>query len=179
MDTKSLTYAELGEALGITAASAKRLSNRRKWAKVQGNDGLARVIVPVERLNAPRPAPGGNPSNEPGAASGDDPRGAPGDDPEDAPEGVSGDARALIAVLESRVSELQGHLAERDSELRDLRSKAARVEALEVRLETEKHRAEEVLALQLQRLEEIRQERDRWHAAATERRSWWPWRRTA
>ena len=47
MDTKPLTYAELAEALGITPASAKRLAIRRGWPKQLGNDGKARVMVPL------------------------------------------------------------------------------------------------------------------------------------
>jgi len=50
MDTKLLTYAELGEALGITGDSAKRLARPRGWMKQPGNGGRARVSVPVERL---------------------------------------------------------------------------------------------------------------------------------
>ncbi|MBA9065648.1 hypothetical protein GGQ91_005070 [Methylobacterium fujisawaense] len=55
METKSLTCAELGAALGITAAGAKRLAIRHGWHKVQGNDGKARVAVPIERLEVERP----------------------------------------------------------------------------------------------------------------------------
>src|SRR3954447_18050467 len=39
------------------APSAKRLSNRRKWSKTVGNDGLSRVYVPMEKLKAERPIP--------------------------------------------------------------------------------------------------------------------------
>ena len=46
MDAKWLSYEELGQALGITPASAKRLATRRKWAKKPGNDGHTRVAVP-------------------------------------------------------------------------------------------------------------------------------------
>lgn len=49
-DTRSLTYAEIGKARGISAASAKRLALRHSWRKVAGNDGLARVSVPVTWL---------------------------------------------------------------------------------------------------------------------------------
>jgi hypothetical protein len=49
-DTRSLTYAEIGKARGISAASAKRLALRHGWRKVAGNDGLARVSVPVTWL---------------------------------------------------------------------------------------------------------------------------------
>src|SRR5215207_6476300 len=56
METRLLTYAELGEALGITVDSAKRLARRRGWRKQPGNDGRARVAVPAERL-VPRHVP--------------------------------------------------------------------------------------------------------------------------
>jgi hypothetical protein len=49
-DTRSLTYAEIGKARGISAASAKRLALRHGWRKVAGNDGLAGVSVPVTWL---------------------------------------------------------------------------------------------------------------------------------
>ena len=52
-DTRSLTYAEIGKARGISAASAKRLALRHGWRKVAGNDGLARVSVPVTWLETP------------------------------------------------------------------------------------------------------------------------------
>lgn len=45
-----LTYAELAAKLGIKPDSAKKLAQRRKWARVVGNDGLARVKVPVEAV---------------------------------------------------------------------------------------------------------------------------------
>lgn len=46
-----LTYAELSERLSIKQASAKRLAQRRKWTRVVGNDGVARVRVPVSLLS--------------------------------------------------------------------------------------------------------------------------------
>jgi hypothetical protein len=42
-----MTYAELGQARGISTSSATRLAFRRKWRRQQGNDGAARVAVPV------------------------------------------------------------------------------------------------------------------------------------
>jgi hypothetical protein len=42
-----LTYAELGQARGISTASATRLAFRRKWRRQVGNDKTARVAVPV------------------------------------------------------------------------------------------------------------------------------------
>jgi|SRR5690348_18336239 hypothetical protein len=46
-DVTWMSYAELGRSRGISAASAKRLSNRRRWAKRAGNDGTTRVAVPA------------------------------------------------------------------------------------------------------------------------------------
>jgi hypothetical protein len=46
-DITWLTYAELGAARGISAASAKRLAIRRHWRRHPGNDGTKRVAVPV------------------------------------------------------------------------------------------------------------------------------------
>jgi hypothetical protein len=43
-----MTYAELGQLRGINTASAKRLASRRKWRRQPGNDGTARVAVPVD-----------------------------------------------------------------------------------------------------------------------------------
>ena len=56
-----MTYAELGQARGISTASATRLTFRRKWRRQKGNDGIARVEVPVgedrppKLLTGPRP----------------------------------------------------------------------------------------------------------------------------
>src|SRR5262245_23209337 len=53
--TRRMTYAELGQARGISAKSAERLAQRRRWPRQVGNDGLARVLVPFgEDCVAPR-----------------------------------------------------------------------------------------------------------------------------
>jgi hypothetical protein len=46
-DITWMTYAELGQVRGISTASAKRLAIRRHWRRHRGNDGTARVAVPV------------------------------------------------------------------------------------------------------------------------------------
>lgn len=46
-----LTYAEAGERLGIKADSVKRRARSRKWPRRIGNDGAARVLVPLARLD--------------------------------------------------------------------------------------------------------------------------------
>lgn len=159
MDTKSLTYAELGEVLGITAASAKRLAIRRKWPKAAGNDGRSRVTVPVEYLEQERPAAGDDASDDTGDVPEVDAGDAPGDVTRD-----DGDAvRAVAAILGDHITQLRGDLdavqaklaaveAERDAE----RVRAGQVEVLTALMEAERRRAEE-----------LRIERDRWQEEAT------------
>jgi hypothetical protein len=184
MDTKWLSYEELGEALGITPASAKRLAIRRKWAKKPGNDGRTRVAVPIEKLETGKPT-----------ASGDSHRVITGDVPSDAASDDTGDrgdtAAAIAAVLSRHIARLEAELEntkakletterERDEErarAADLALKAAQVEVLNGALETERKHADE-----------LRRDRDRWavqaHAlahppvpAVPERRSWFSWGR--
>jgi hypothetical protein len=88
-DVTWMSYADLGRARGISAASAKRLAIRRHWRRHQGNDGTARVAVPVTEAS-PR-------------------EGKPGDDTGD----VTGDPGLLagaLAVLEDAVAGLRGQL---------------------------------------------------------------------
>lgn len=47
-----LTYAELAQCLAIKPASAKRLAQRRKWKRIVGNDGIARVYVPLSAVSS-------------------------------------------------------------------------------------------------------------------------------
>ena len=56
---------------------------------------------------------------------------------------LEGDARALTVLLESRVAELQGHVAELDTEAKEGRAALARVSVLEALLEAERARVEE------------------------------------
>src|SRR3954453_18822627 len=51
-ETRRLTYGELAAARGVTVATARRMAPRYKWPKQVGNDGLARVAVPVAALRA-------------------------------------------------------------------------------------------------------------------------------
>jgi hypothetical protein len=45
---RRMTYAELAAVRGISAASAERLVRRRRWPRQAGNDGVVRVLVPLE-----------------------------------------------------------------------------------------------------------------------------------
>lgn len=61
-DTRWMTYAELAEARGIKEPAAVRLVQRRHWERHQGNDGSARVAVPLSELRPSKAvAPAGLP----------------------------------------------------------------------------------------------------------------------
>lgn len=53
MSTEVLTYKELAERLGVKPESARKTVQRKRWKRIQGNDGVARVMVPVEYLPGP------------------------------------------------------------------------------------------------------------------------------
>ena len=57
METVSLSYDELAERMRITPHSARNLVRRKRWKRTVGNDGKARVSVPVEALTAPSVPP--------------------------------------------------------------------------------------------------------------------------
>lgn len=57
METVSLSYDELAERMRITPHSARNLVRRKRWGRTVGNDGKARVSVPVETLAAPSAPP--------------------------------------------------------------------------------------------------------------------------
>lgn len=57
METVSLTYDELADRLRISGASARNLVRRKRWARTTGNDGKARISVPVDALDVPAETP--------------------------------------------------------------------------------------------------------------------------
>jgi hypothetical protein len=129
-----MTYPELGEAFGITAASAKRLAIRRRWPKRPGNDGRARVGVPVEAI--------------PVCVASD----IPSDDTSDAPGDVTGDDTGAVTAA---VTALQRHIErlERETETLKAERDEARAMAAAAALQMGGLTAT---------LEAIREERD-WH----------------
>jgi hypothetical protein len=84
---RSLTYAELAEALRITPESANRLARRKRWPRMKGNDGKTRVSVPEETLVRP---------DNPPVSPGNSPPDSPSDSPPD-----NNPVHAQIARLES------------------------------------------------------------------------------
>ena len=134
-DTRWMTYDELAKALGIGGDSAPNLVRRKRWPRRPGNDGLARVGVPVEHLteHAPTDAP------SEGAI---DP---PADPPTDAPADGG-----IIPILNRHIERLEAEVKLLQSELFIERAAASQVAALNAVLEVER-----------QRVVELRAERDR------------------
>ena len=164
-DIEWLSLDEAASRLKISRESVRRTAQRKRWGKRAANDGTVRIAVPIERLNrsaalghAVGPDGGqdlGHAVGQAGAVVGQDVGHATG----------QADARALIALLESRVAEL-------DVEAKAGREALTRVGVLEAQLEAERLRVEEWKAVA-----------DRFAAqteqvlAAQARRSWWPWKR--
>lgn len=165
METRLVTYAELAGILGIAVDSAKRLARRRRWQKQPGNDGLARVAVPVERLVRADVR-----ADDRAAVSADVSEDVPGDDRED--------VRAVVRALEAHIATLKDTLAkaearaaglgrELDVARRDLlvvQAEAAAVPALKDTVAALKSALDRDKAL----VGELRAERDRLAA-----RPWW------
>jgi hypothetical protein len=177
-DTRWLTYAEIAETLGIGGDSARNLVRRKRWPRQPGNDGLTRVGVPIEHIEAAKADVAINPPSDPPADG-----------------GVDGDH--AITILTQHINRLeldiQNLKQERDAERSELKAEivalkgerdaalargsdrdaiAVQVDALRAVLESEEARAEEWKAVA-----------DRFALlaeAAEARRSWWsPWRRRA
>src|SRR4051794_37250152 len=96
-ETRLMTYAEFGEAIGRSEIAARSIAVRKRWRRVLGNDGKARVAVPVDSLAKLHAKADARAVEQP------DPEPVEQSDaqPDDRP-----DARALIAMLEARVAEL-------------------------------------------------------------------------
>lgn len=94
-DVVVLTYAELGDRLAIKPASAKRLAQRRKWHRVIGNDGAARIHVPLDVI--PQSVTSNDPPDRPRVIASDS------DDKMSPPA----DLRGKILYLEGLIEGLQ------------------------------------------------------------------------
>lgn len=54
MSNEYLTYRELADRLGIKLESARKTVLRKGWKRIQGNDGIARIVVPSTSLPSPK-----------------------------------------------------------------------------------------------------------------------------
>jgi hypothetical protein len=60
-----MTKAEIAAVRRITVASADRLIRRQGWRKQRGNDGRARVLVPLSWARPSHSVPSDNPDKKP------------------------------------------------------------------------------------------------------------------
>src|SRR4051812_22285588 len=104
------------------------------------------------------------------------------DTPERDPSGVTGEAMAAVTAPPGEVTGLDTgvimgepvtavltrHIERLEAELAELRGRVSNRDVIVGQLD----------GLRVV-LDEVRRDRDRWHEAATARRSWWPWRRSA
>src|SRR3954469_6950386 len=100
-DVVWLSYSELSERLGIGRQSARQLAIRKRWTRRPGNDGQARVGVPLEaltRLDTCKPT---RPDTRPEA--GTETRSEAAATPPATPSDEAPALRAHIARLEERV----------------------------------------------------------------------------
>lgn len=111
METRWLSYDEIAAALRITPASARRLVARTKqWPRKAGNDGRARIGIPLERL------PPDNPTDAvPDVRH---------DASHDAVPDATHDVRSTIAALEAHVETLKAALAKAETEAKRDRARA-------------------------------------------------------
>jgi len=151
MSTTQLTYAELAEALGRSEIAVRSLARRERWRKIPGNDGRVRLAVPSDLVETLR----SRSVHRAAAASADTPADAPTSPPAGAP------VDRVVEMLEARVAELQAEARQDRATITALTARASRADTLEALLDA------------------AQRDRDRWHAEATARRSWWPWRRSA
>jgi hypothetical protein len=105
--TRMMTYAEAAQLLGIKVESVMRRARNRKWHKELGNDGLARIAVPLSII----------PPDDPPALPADDPPEPQKDDP-----GLS----ARIASLETEVRMLRESMVDLKADRDAWRSQAQR-----------------------------------------------------
>jgi hypothetical protein len=119
-DVTWMTYAELGKARGIDAASAKRLAIRRHWRRTRGNTGTARVAVPVTEATPRETRPG------------------------DATEDVTRDVTAFQTALAAVEATHERHVADlRAAHTREVAGLRAQVDGLRGDLEHERAAAQQ------------------------------------
>jgi hypothetical protein len=152
-----LTYAEVGQLLGISAEAARATARRQKWPRRTPNDhgALARVLMPNDRFPArPRPATnGGHPGDDRGT---DRVSNQPDDQPVTTPDVL----RTVHETVELLLQLLREQLTIANQ----------RAERAEQRMDTERERADQAERRVAELLTEQR---------TAPARRWWPWGRRA
>ncbi len=197
-EIRLLSYDEIAELFDIERESARHLALRKQWRRTKGNDGKARVEVPVEAL--PGPSPGEDPSDSTGHETAVVPTLVRHIERlELALDTAQVQLSAAEAARDSARAEARDMERERDMARTDARAVAAQVDALNTVLAVERKLVEEARERADEarvRTDELRAERDKWLSAAEAaqariadltvkaaeleaRRGWWPWRRRA
>jgi hypothetical protein len=113
--TRSLTYSEMAATMTITVASAKNLTRRKRWARSAGNDGLVRVLVPLDYLGGDKSAEGHH----------DGPQESRAESPAEGRQ----DALGAIAALERHVARLEASLGAAETALAEALTEVAETHA--------------------------------------------------
>jgi hypothetical protein len=163
MTTASLTYPEIARRFGVTTASARNLVRRKGWPKALGNDGLARIMVPLDEIPDEPPMRSEGNTVQPLA-------------PDEGSTVQPSDEASLVAIsaLGRHIERLEGEVAGLKDAVSTLTTErdAAREQATALQVS--------LAALEATR-DALRDERDRLltREQLRESRSWWPWRRSA
>ncbi len=181
----SLTYDDLAEALGIERESARRLVIRKRWKRTKGNDGKARVEVPTDELPARITGlvTGERLGQKPGDVTGLDAKAQALDNTGETKiitppvQGQNAGDRPGDVTVESVTAVLSRHIEGLETEIAELRSRAADRDLIAGQLEGLKAILEEMR----RERDDVRQDRDAWRQQAerlaapppVERRSWW------
>ena len=167
-DVTWFDYDDLARVFGIERESARRLVIRKRWKRSKGNDGRARVAVPTDALPPVTPTDAGrNTVHGAGDVTGDDRTAVTGEG-DSAITGESPVHDPQELVQEPVTAVLVRHVERLEAEIADLRTRVADRDTIAIQVE----------ALRAV-LDEVRQDRDRWHETATRipesvrQRAWW------
>jgi ribosomal protein L32E len=172
VDTRSLSYDELADLLGIERESARHLVFRRRWRRTKGNDGKTRVEVPLEMIPTPKlDTPTGHGPLSPTGPATDMATGLP--------TGADAIFTRHIERLETMLADAQARLTaaevDRDAARGEARDAVRAKEAIEAQIAV----LNAALNMDRKRAENAISDRDAWRSQAerltalTERRSWW------
>jgi len=145
--------------LGIERESARHLAFRRRWRRTKGNDGKARVDVPLEAL--PQSGSATTTGGRPGSST---------DGSTDTSAGaVTGSETVLtrhIERLEAMLTDAQDRLADVEADRDGARGEARDAIRAREAVEAQLAALNAVMAVERQHAEDLKADRDRWAAQA-------------
>ncbi|MEN3214171.1 hypothetical protein PUR23_29780 [Methylorubrum populi] len=165
-DVVWLTYDALAARLGITSESARNLVRRRRWDRLDGNDGARRIGVPHEYLSERDDSPSPIAANTIPPSDGEIHASHDGGDdrPDDRPH--EGGMAMALAVLERHIGRIEEDLARTREQIvviaaeRDeARAALVQIDVLRAQLDSERVRTGAA-----------EQDRDRWFSEARQDR---------